>query len=256
MAFLKWYTDQAASSFRTEDSRYQTEQPVDVDSYRDTLLRVNWSSSSAIDDFSSGALGSSGRPGTLPIYLGTDNSYRYHLRTERMFLNAANDLPKDAEEHPSVMEMRNVDQTAPPFRYGFCLGCLDFAFEDPANTAGQSLVFHVTPFRIYLDVLSTSKAIWLVFDPRFQDILGEIVDLGPYSNTWQYLPSPQNGRDLFNAFKIMEAGDLGKTDEDHSFFENIDRGIISKVCLQSWVAARDDVEKAVATSNRSPPLGG
>ena len=232
------------------------EQTVNVDTYRDTLLRVDWSSSSHIENFSSRALGSSGRPGTLPIYLGKDNSYRYYLRTERMFLNAANDLSKDTEQHPSVVEMRNVDQTAPPFRYGFCLGCLDFAFEDPANTAGQSLVFHDTPFRIYLDVLSTSKAVWLVFDPNFQDNLGEIVELGPSSNTWQYLPSPQNGRDLFNAFKIMEAGKFGTTDENHSFFENIGRGKISKVGLQSWVAARDDVEKAVATSDRSPSHGG
>ena len=226
-----------------EENQLAKRQPLTFKQYQSALIGIDWTSPDPTAALNEAMYKSSKTYGAEPIYLGQDNTYLYYLQPEMLFLQTQNDLNTRAREHPSVLEMRSVDGTTPPpFTYSYCLGTLYYRW-DKAPTS-TPLKLNVTPFHIYLDVVSL--AIWMVFDINFKDELGEEVPLAKSSNAWESLPSPQNGRDLFKALKLMGEGDLSKIDQQRSFFSSNVMATAFKEYLQPWVVDRDAVKKAVA----------
>lgn len=254
MDFLRWYTDEAFRSIQQEDEMLERTHTLNIDYYRSRLLSVNWSMTSNVADFASIALGST-QPAAERIYLGKDHCYQYYLRSVDEYLSVAASSVKSVDEHPYIVEMRSMDQKRSPFRYGFFLGSLVYTVENSAETV-QPPEPRSTPFRIYLDVLSKSKDLWIVFDPIIEDELGEITKVGPKANPWEYLPSSQNGRRLFHALKILEAGQIGKIDPKRDFFEYLRGGPVHTVSVRPYGADSKEVEKAAAASMTNLPSRG
>jgi hypothetical protein len=67
---------------------------------------------------------------------------------------------------------------------------------------------HPTPFRVYLDPLSP-RSVWLVLDQQSKDELGEDFDIPLPDNSWDYLPSAQNDRNLFKVIILQPGHELG-----------------------------------------------
>lgn len=124
---------------------------------------------------------------------------------------------------------------------------------DPGSTTIDFSKLGNTPFTVYLDV--EKKGVWIVLQRRYQDELGESVDVPQRTNAWNYLPSPQARRDLFQALKLLELKDVGKTDENHSIFNTFTMTTVFEGDLQPFLPAAAEVKKVLADSGKggAPP---
>jgi len=216
---------------------------LDATSFRTSLEAVVWSDPSSTNRLVSDTYGGGLRAASDPIYLGTDNQIRYYLDTKLPVLSTERDLPDDTAAHPCVLEIRNFDGSTPPFQFGFPVGSLGYVAQETADTSKGALELHSTPFRVYLDVLG--RSLWLVLDSHYQDELGEDIDIPLRANPWDYMPSVQNGRNIFKAFMIQRVQDLGTTDDRHSFFEALFKNKSSTVDIRVFVASAASVEAAL-----------
>ena len=251
--FLKWYSGLATIIFQTENKKNAMAQPTSVDGFRTAIQAVNWTDTKSIDSYFSKLFGSRLRSASEPIYLGKDNGYRYYLRIKQMAVGTKRDLPTGTAEHPYVVQLQTLSGHAPPFTFAFPLGTLNYLGMDSDSTTIDFSKLGNTPFTVYLDVVK--KGVWIVLQRRYQDELGESVDVPERANGWNYLPSPQNGRDLFQALQLLELKDLGETDENHSIFNISVMTMVFEGDLQPFSPAAAEVQKGLADSQRGGATG-
>jgi hypothetical protein len=180
-----------------------------------------------------------------PIYLGQDNGVLYFLQPEIVSLNELNYLDDPRKSHPYIIEMQTVTRQQPPFRYGFCLGTLRYTYQESGGSSGGGDTKSPArlPFHVYLDVGSADKDIWIVFTTSFLDSMGEPVPLGARTNPWDYLLSPQTGRQFYRAFKINKLGKLFTPDQNQPFFNQAIGGNGFQTLLLPYAADKDEVIK-------------
>ena len=249
--FLKWSTDlDVAMVEATEESL--PKRSLDPEQYQRILMSVDWSSVGSIEGCQSALYELTHTVPAKPICLGQDHRISYYFQPQMVWTNSGQDLSEDADVHPSILEMRPTTGWKVPFKYGFCLGTLEysytvFAYEDPHR-------LFTTPFHIYLDVQSISKDIWIVLATVYFDELMEEVEVDPQSNVWDLLPSPQDGRAVFRAMKITSLDRFSKSDEQQPFFDQRIGGQGFDLLLRPWVVEKDTVVKALKRRRSSSNL--
>lgn len=246
--FPKWYTDLDVVLAKTSE-RSIIKQPMDAKQYRQILIGVNWSSLDAIDVCYKAIYGSGQRLAAEPIYLGQDNQIFYYLQPQMVFIDSQQDLKEDAKAHPYILEMRPSTGRTVPFRFGFCLGTLKYAYS--TSVSSEPLRLTMTPFHVYLDVEPDLKDIWIVFSTEYLNELNEEVELDSQTNVWEHLPSPQNGRDIFRAMKVSDLDRLFKPDQQQPFFSQRIGGQGFGTLLRPWVAELSKVAEATKRGGSS-----
>ncbi|KAL8718284.1 MAG: hypothetical protein Q9225_004562 [Loekoesia sp. 1 TL-2023] len=237
-AFLKWYTGlEAAATKISEETSVQA--PMDTGRYKTALNAVDWTSLDSIDKFYTALYEQGTRIGADPVCLGQDNGFYYYLQPELAFIDAKSNLAGDANAHPYIMQMGAATAAAVPFKYGFCLGTLRYVRESSARQTPLRLTW--TPFHVYLDVQSASKDVYIVFQTSILEEKGVKVPSDSNLNVWDYLPSPQNSRPIYQAFKFTTLPELFKQDQSQSFFNQSIGGYGFLTPLTPWVAGKETV---------------
>jgi hypothetical protein len=227
---------------------------MNVQTFVTALEAVKWTDTKSIEQLVSDTYVSGLRAASERIYLGVDNDIRYYLDSKLPKLRIASDFSDDKGAHPYILELRNFNSSSPPFNYGFPLGSLAYFYHDPNNTnTDQPEKLQSTPFRVFLDVVG--KSIWLVLDSCYQNELGDEIDIPLRSNAWDYLPSAQNGRNLFTAFMLQSLHDLSFVPNRNSFFANVYERTTSAVDVRLYIATTAGVDAALKPQPASPAVG-
>ncbi|PVH93257.1 hypothetical protein DM02DRAFT_662133 [Periconia macrospinosa] len=186
--FLAWYAGLRIIEMQTAD--LMAKEPIDSAKYRQALQSVeDWSSMEQMDKLYSTLFSQGHSQAGSPIYLGQDNGVLYFLQPEIVGLNEGNHLDNPQKSHPYIVEMQTVTREQVPFRYGFCLGTLRYAFQEGGGSSGGGDTKPPArlPFHVYLDVGSADKDIWIVFATSFIDSNGEAVPLDARTNPWDWV---------------------------------------------------------------------
>ncbi|KAH7028814.1 uncharacterized protein B0I36DRAFT_363437 [Microdochium trichocladiopsis] len=249
-AFLKWLSDWTLWNTHRAVQRVE---PLSNDQVQTVLVAVDWASPSSIADFERKVYGPGDRTGiSSPKYLGQDNSYRYYLELDLPLQDVRNDLRGGAVEHDSVVEMRSISGSKPPFQYGFRLGVLSYVFHSRSMESVDLESLEKAPFFVYLDVVK--KGVWLVMTTSTEDELGVQIPLDERCNPWDHLPSPQNGRVLFKAMPIFRSIDeIWRVSEDHALFSPFALSSTFPAWLTPWLAEEGSVNTAIANAGRGAP---